>query len=713
LSSQQLFLIGKNKKYRLLTVSLVVINSVLLHGGVAEAILDNTLQVVDLSDMVGELPLQADSTTQVLWQTQDWEHSSLGNAGWPSGGVDSVGYPSMVKNTHGQNPDGKYYLYYAHHDPTSGIGCAVADAVTGPYIKASISHEVLGTVWADSQVLVNPLYRPLGIPVDWIGHYSSPSVVWNEDEQLWFMYFHYYNHFWGGAGGEAWSVNNPGLGHQMTALATCPDLSSHNWTLWTDSAWAQVSVDDTVPVLPTTDALWMESQSSYHAVQRLPDGQWLAFMRGTPVTGGPTVGFGTSSDGRNWNYFAENPVIAPGKSWTVSTSEYRPKFVGYLGEGDYLVAWAEHSHPQIIYSTTTDFKTFTRDPRGCGNWGTGDDGLVSAWREGNELYLFSGKNIHRMALNVSDSNNYITGAGLHCYLDFTVDPGGTTVIDQTGNGNNGELINGPDPDGAGPVTGVPHWDGTGIRFFGGWIDVDPTGSLNTLGSGTLEVIIDNMPITDTVISTGAPLSVANTGNTGRDNDFEIWLDHRVLANRSAHFNGRVGGVDQIDVTYLHGMDIPDGGHREQYFVQWNGGTGQARLVGRHQAGGVLTVNSTPWEPTGSMPDFLSAAINLRLGARNNGNSPMEGPHFNSQVNILRVYDRILTDAEMQQNWDVYNGPIPSGPATCQEAIAGGFGLAGDLDGDCYVTLSDLAVQAGDWLVCVDPANLNCERPWLE
>ena len=72
----------------------------------------------------------------------------------------------MVKNSHGQNSDGKYYLYYAHHDPTSGIGCAVAESITGPYTKAAIAHEVLGTDWTDSQVLVNPLYRPLGIPVD-------------------------------------------------------------------------------------------------------------------------------------------------------------------------------------------------------------------------------------------------------------------------------------------------------------------------------------------------------------------------------------------------------------------------------------------------------------------------------------------------------------------------------------------------------------------
>ncbi len=399
-------------------VFIVVMSCFVCHVAQATSpgMLNGNLQVVDLSDLVEPLPLGVNSSTKILHQTQNWEHSSLGNPSWPAGGHASLGYPAVVKNDQGQNQDGKYYLYYAHHDPTSGIGSAVADSITGPYVKASVPHaiDVLGLHWTDSQVMVNPLYRPTGIPENWVGHYSSPSVVWNEDEQLWFMYFHYYNHYWGGAPlrsngqhGEHWSTNNPGLGHQMTALATTPDLSSHDWTLWTDSVWAEVSVDDTVPVLPTTDAAWMESQSSYHAIQRLPDGRWLAFLRGTNNSSGrPTVGFGTSSDGRHWDYFPQNPVIAPGKSWTVDTTEYRPKFIGYLGgnesgEDEYLVAWGEGSHPQIIYGTTTDFKTFERDPRGYANWGIGDDGIVSARREGNQLYLFSGQYVNVMELDVA------------------------------------------------------------------------------------------------------------------------------------------------------------------------------------------------------------------------------------------------------------------------------------------------------------------------
>ncbi len=360
--------------------------------------LDNNLNVVDLTDLDGELPLETVATTQVLQRTEDWEHSAYRNPGWPAGGGGDVfGYPTVVKNVHGQNPDGKYYLYYAHHDPSSGIGCAVSEKIDGPYQKAAIDHSSFGG-WTDSQVLVNPNYRPAGPNRGDTSHYSSPNVVWNADEQLWFMYFHYFNHFHG-----AWTADRgvPGEGWQMTALATCPDLSTHKWTIHTDPAWGKVSVWEIVPVLPTTDEGWMKSQSSYHAIQRLPDGRWLAFLRGTP-TGhpGPTVGFGTSINGRKWNYFPENPVIASGKAWTHDSNEYRPKFIGYLGDGEYLVAWAEHPNPHIIYSKTKDFKTFQRDPRGYAKWGAGDDGTVSAWREDNRLYLFTATRLHVMKLPV-------------------------------------------------------------------------------------------------------------------------------------------------------------------------------------------------------------------------------------------------------------------------------------------------------------------------
>ena len=149
----------------------------------------------------------------------------------------------------------------------------------------------------------------------------------------------------------------------------------------------------------------MRSESSYHAFERLPDGRWLAFLRGTPTDNtGPTVGFATSQDGRSWKFLDGNPTIASGKPWTKPASEYRPAFIGWLGKDkdgrhEYLVAWSEHSHPQVIYSRTKDFKSFQRDPRGYAKYG-GTDGLISVWRQANRLFLFAGPYLHEMPLKV-------------------------------------------------------------------------------------------------------------------------------------------------------------------------------------------------------------------------------------------------------------------------------------------------------------------------
>ena len=124
------------------------------------------------------------STAQILQRSEEWEYST-----WTveAREDDTVDIPLWSVTTAVRTRDGKYYLYFAHHDPTSGIGCAIGDKIEGPYQKL----KQIDPDREHSMVLVNP-HAPgkVGDP----SHYSSPSVVWNEDEKLWFMYFHYYNH---------------------------------------------------------------------------------------------------------------------------------------------------------------------------------------------------------------------------------------------------------------------------------------------------------------------------------------------------------------------------------------------------------------------------------------------------------------------------------------------------------------------------------------
>ncbi len=357
--------------------------------------LDNNLRCVDLSDLKKALPLTVVSSKRTLEASEAWEKSTWS----PGQNRSSLGYPSLVRNDHGRKADGKYYLYFAHHDPTSGIGCAVADRIGGPYTKI----KALDPAREHSMVLVNPHYPG---KKDDPSHFSSPCVAWCEEEKLWFLYFHYYNHYHGAWKGDP---RSPGQGNQMTALAVSEDLASHRWRIVRDESLGKVSVHDILPVLPTTKVPWMESESSYHAIQRLPGGQWLAFLRGTPVKGLPTLGFATSQNGREWRWGKNNPILHPDDGGKGYRGIYRPGFVAYLGKlrsgkRKYLLVWTESPAagdvPQPRYGYTTDFIKVVRDPRGHAKWPAGD-GLISAWREGARLYLFAGKELHVMKLPVS------------------------------------------------------------------------------------------------------------------------------------------------------------------------------------------------------------------------------------------------------------------------------------------------------------------------
>lgn len=372
-------------------VPIVMLLSVALHVPIARADgpddLDNNSQVVDLSDLDGPLPLDVVSTKQILWQTEDWEHSTWQNPKWPKGGPDTVGYPTVVKNNRGSNADGKYYLFYAHHDPRSGIGVAVSEVITGPYSK---KVKVPGR--SDNQVV--PAFHASSTHPGDPAHTSSPWVVWNKQEQLWFMYFHYFNH-----------VRKIVPGYQLTGLATTPDLASHHWTIWEDASFG--TTPPYRPVLPTTTKAWASQASSYNSVHRLPGGRWLAFIRGTSNNGNPpSLGFATSNDGRNWNYFDENPIIHQNDGGGGRNGVYRPGFIGYLGKNEsgideYLVAWHESVHfdgdARLIYGYTTNFKSIKRDARGHVKW-KGADGAISVRREENRLYLFAGKFVHELKL---------------------------------------------------------------------------------------------------------------------------------------------------------------------------------------------------------------------------------------------------------------------------------------------------------------------------
>ena len=255
--------------------------------------------------------------TTILERTELWE--------FPSGLAkdstnDSLGYPTVVKNIYGNSANNKYYLFYAHHDPTSGIGCAIADTIEGPYYKIAQKNKKL----KDSRVLISPDV-PRGT-----GHYSSPCVLWDAARERWLMYFHYHENEFA-----------RGRGHQKTGMAYTYNLTANSWTI--------IKKKNGLPkdVLPTTQARWMNSQSSYHSIHKLTTGWFVAFLRGT---GGEIdsigqweqdttkLGFAISKNGEDWIYSPSNPIIV--QTEKTKNGVFRPHFI-FQKKDEHTLLWSE------------------------------------------------------------------------------------------------------------------------------------------------------------------------------------------------------------------------------------------------------------------------------------------------------------------------------------------------------------------------------------
>ena len=88
---------------------------------------------------------------------------------------DDLIFPSVVC-TKGrlQQPLGKFYLYYAPHDPPGGICLAYADNLEGPWHEYS-NNPIVSSAW-------QPFYK--------VSHVSGPDAIWSDEEGKMLLYFH-------------------------------------------------------------------------------------------------------------------------------------------------------------------------------------------------------------------------------------------------------------------------------------------------------------------------------------------------------------------------------------------------------------------------------------------------------------------------------------------------------------------------------------------
>ncbi len=88
---------------------------------------------------------------------------------------DDLIFPGVIRAAdHFSRPLGKYYMYYAPHNPPGGICLAYADALHGPW-KEVDRNPLIGNVWS-------PHYS--------VKHVSSPHAVFIPEVSRLFLYYH-------------------------------------------------------------------------------------------------------------------------------------------------------------------------------------------------------------------------------------------------------------------------------------------------------------------------------------------------------------------------------------------------------------------------------------------------------------------------------------------------------------------------------------------
>lgn len=232
-----------------------------------------------LSDLRGlDLMVTAAPATEIILQKTE---------GWETGSGTVPGYPAVIVDH--TTDDDTVRMFYSVHDAPAGIGLANSESILGQFEKVAVTN----LFWADSRILKAPR-RPVGT-----SHFSSPSVVWDEDARLWRLYFHYYA-----------SEVARGFGHQKTTVASTHDLGGADWEIHSDESGNYIATH-------LVDPDWGASQSSYHVVARIGQNAWVSLMRGTNTKKDSlgvetpyetSIAIAISYDGLQWSRLTDKPI---------------------------------------------------------------------------------------------------------------------------------------------------------------------------------------------------------------------------------------------------------------------------------------------------------------------------------------------------------------------------------------------------------------------
>jgi hypothetical protein len=161
------------------------------------------------------------------------------------------------------NPRAKYYLYYAPHDAPGGICLSYGERLDRPFTEYP-NNPIVARNWA-------PHYN--------VSHVSSPHVLWNEDVNEMWLYFH----------GE----------NTTTRLARSKD--GINFT------YDKVVLSTSMLPSGTTEASY--ARVFRHNLPALDARYVMVFMINTQ-SNRRSIGWGWSREGRSWT-FAQSPLVRP------------------------------------------------------------------------------------------------------------------------------------------------------------------------------------------------------------------------------------------------------------------------------------------------------------------------------------------------------------------------------------------------------------------
>lgn len=270
--------------------------------------------------------------------------------------------------------------------------------------------------------------------------------------------------------------------------------------------------------------------------------------------------------------------------------------------------------------------------------------------------------------------------------------GSSFPFSQPGHTQNYKYVWGPSGNGNGLITQIPSYAGLGTA-------AEFSGNQNCVSSGVVDTVFDpNMTIELWMKATNpgdwSRLLQQNQGD-GTNNCYGIGIG----SDGSLFVQGGGAGADWYGAS---GGSVKDGNwHHVVVTYQQIG----ADLKKQCYIDGVLKGSTT------HIGKSLTRTQNvLTIGSE--GSEWWQWNTYHGALDEIAFYRGVLSAERIAAHYTAASIPTPR---TCEDVLALGWGLTGDVNRDCEVNLSDFAEVARSWMLCNNPAlfgsDPDCMQSW--